>query len=137
VDHFDVSKNIFRSIGAVLAGFIFIGVTHTATDAVLEGIAVLPRGNLWVGTGLILMVIGYRAVLSLIGCYITARLAPHSPMKHALALGILGVVLSTVGAIVNAKLNLGPSWYTWTLVVIALPIAWLGGKLYELRSHRA
>ena len=130
-------SNILRSIGAVLAGFIFIVVTHTATDAVLEGIGVLPKGNLFVGTGLVLIVIGYRAVFSLIGCYITALLAPHSPMKHALALGVVGLVLSTVGAIVTANMNLGPSWYAWTLVVISLPIAWLGGKLYELRSRRS
>lgn len=130
-------SNLLRSIGAVLVGFIFIGLTHTATDAVLERVGVLPKGHLFVGSGLILIVIGYRAVLSLIGCYIAAWLAPHSPMKHSLALGIVGVLLSTVGAIVTANMNLGPSWYAWALVVIALPIAWLGGKLYELRSHRA
>ena len=130
-------SSILKSVGAVLAGFIFIVVTHTATDAVLERIGVLPKGNLFVSPGLILIVIGYRAVLSLIGCYITALLAPHSPMKHALALGIVGLVLSTVGAIVTANMNLGPSWYAWTLVAMSLPIAWLGGKLYELRSHRS
>ncbi len=124
---------ILRSVGAVLAGLIFIGITHTGTDAILENTGVLPKGNLHVGTGLILMVIGYRAVLSLIGCYITALLAPKSPMKHALALGIVGVLLSTAGAIATAKMNLGPSWYPWTLVVISLPIAWLAGKLYESR----
>lgn len=128
-------SSVLKSIGAVVAGLIFIVVTHTATDAVLEGIGVLPKGNLWVGTSLILVVIGYRAVLSLIGCHIAAWLAPHSPMKHALALGAVGVLLSTVGAIVAANMNLGPSWYAWALVVIALPIAWLGGKLYELRSQ--
>jgi hypothetical protein len=129
-------SSILKSVGAVLAGFIFIVVTHTATDAVLESIGVLPKGNLWVGPGLILLVIAYRAVFSLIGCYITALLAPHSPMKHALALGIVGVLLSTAGAIATANMNLGPSWYAWALVVISLPIAWLGGKLYELRSRR-
>ena len=129
-------SSILKSIGAVLAGFIFIVVTHSATDAVLESIGVLPKGNLFVGTGLILLVIGYRAVFSLIGCYIAALLAPHSPIKHALALGVVGLVLSTVGAIVTANMNLGPSWYAWALVVISLPIAWLGGKLYELRSRR-
>ena len=129
-------QQILRSIGAVLAGLIFIGVTHTGMDAILENIGVLPKGNLHVGTGLILIVIGYRAVLSLIGCYITARLAPNSPMKHALALGIVGVLLSTVGAIVTANMNLGPSWYAWTLVAISLPIAWLGGKLYELNHSQ-
>lgn len=129
-------RSPLKSVGAVLAGFIFIVVTHTATDAVLESIGVLPKGNLHVGTGLILIVIGYRAIFSLIGCYITARLAPHSPMKHALALGIVGVLLSTVGAIATANMNLGPSWYAWTLVAISLPIAWLGGKLCELRSRQ-
>jgi len=129
-----MTKDILKSVGAVLAGLIFIGITHTGMDAILENTGVLPKGNLHVGTRLILIVIGYRAVLSLIGCYITALLAPKSPMKHALALGIVGVLLSTVGAIATANMNLGPSWYAWTLVVISLPIAWLSGKLYELRN---
>jgi hypothetical protein len=93
---------------------------------------VLPKDNLFVGTGLIWFVIGYRAVFSFIGCYLTAKLAPHSPMKHALILGLIGLVLGSIGAIVGA--DLGPRWYAWTLAVIALPIAWLGGKLYELRK---
>ena len=131
-----ISKSILRSVGAVLAGFIFIGVTHTATDAILEKTGVLPKGNLFVGTGLILIVIGYRAVLSLIGCYITALLAPNRPMKHTLALGIVGVLLSTAGALATANMNLGPAWYAWTLVAISLPIAWLAGKLYELRQPK-
>ena len=126
-----MNKNIFKSIGAVLAGFIFIVITHTGTDAILEGVGVLPKGNLFVGTGLILIVITYRAVFSLIGCYLTAKLAPHHPMAHALTLGVVGLLLSSVGAIVAA--NLGPAWYAWTLAAISVPIAWLGGKLYELR----
>jgi hypothetical protein len=127
-----MSKTTIKSIGAVLAGFIFIVITHTATDAILESAGVLPKGNLFVGTGLILIVIGYRAVFSLIGCYLTAKLAPRNPMKHALILGLIGLVLSSIGAIVAA--DLGPAWYAWTLAAMALPIAWLGGKLHELRK---
>jgi len=127
-----MNKTTIKGIGAVLAGLIFIVITHTATDAVLQGAGVLPKDNLFVGTGLILIVIGYRAVLSFIGCYLTARLAPHSPMKHALVLGLIGVILGSIGAIAAA--DLGPGWYAWTLAAIALPIAWLGGKLYEQRK---
>ncbi len=58
-------------------------------------------------------------------------LAPQNPMKHAIILGIIGTVLSAVGAVVAA--DLGPVWYAWTLAVIAIPIAWLGGKLYEMK----
>lgn len=126
--------NILKSIGAVFAGLIFIGVTHTAADMVLESVGVLPEDHFFVGTGLILFVIGYRALFSVVGCYLTARLAPHRPMLHALILGGIGVVLSTGGAIANAEMNLGPDWYAWVLVLIALPCAWLGGWLATGRS---
>ncbi len=132
-----MKSNILRSILAVLAGFIFIGVTHSAIDALLEGIGVLPKGNLYVSTSLILFVIFYRAVFSLIGCYVTARLAPQKPMRHALILGTIGTLLSLAGAIITADMNLGPAWYAWSLVVIALPISWLGGKLFLARQKRA
>jgi hypothetical protein len=131
-----MGNSILKSIGAVVAGLIFIGVTHTATDALLEGIGVLPKGHLNVGPGLILLVIFYRAVLSLAGCYLTAWLAPNQPMKHALILGGIGTVLSAVGAIATADMNLGPAWYAWSLVVTALPIAWAGGKLYFSRTKK-
>jgi hypothetical protein len=129
-----MKSNTLKSIGAVLAGFIFIGVTHSAIDAILESIGVLPKGNLYVSTSLILFVIFYRAVFSLIGCYITAKIAPTNPMRHALILGGIGTLLSAVGAIVTADMNLGPAWYAWSLVLIALPVAWLGGKLYVSRN---
>jgi hypothetical protein len=129
-----MKKNIFKSIGAVLAGFIFIGVTHSAIDALLQGTGVLPKDHLYVSTPLILFVIFYRALFSLVGCYITAKLAPANPMKHALIVGGIGTLLSAVGAIVTADMNLGPAWYAWSLVFIALPISWLGGKLYVVRN---
>jgi hypothetical protein len=125
-----------KSIGAVFAGLLFIVITHTILDFIFEKIDLLPHGNLYTSTGIILFVISYRALFSLFGCYLTALLAPQKPMKHALILGGIGTLLSLVGVIVNAKMKLGPDWYAWSLVVIAMPIAWLGGKLY-LRKKTA
>ncbi|MGH2568785.1 MAG: hypothetical protein ACRDGA_10620 [Bacteroidota bacterium] len=96
----------------------------------------LPKGHLYVGTGLILVVIGYRALFSLIGCYLTAKLAPQNPMKHALVLGGIGLVFASLGAIVTANMNIGPAWYAWTLAVISLPVAWFGGRIYEIQLRR-
>jgi hypothetical protein len=127
-----MNNMILKSTGAVLAGLIFIVITSAVMDALLENTGVLPKENLFVGPGLILMVLGYRAVLSLIGCYLTARLAPSNPMAHALSLGVIGIIFSAVGTIAMA--DRGPAWYGWTLTALALPIAWLGGKLYELRK---
>lgn len=132
-----MKSTIWKSIGAVLAGLIFIGVTHTTIDAILESIGVLPKGHLNVSAQRILFVIFYRAVFSLAGCYLTAKLAPKDPMKHSLILGGIGTVLSAVGAIATANMNIGPAWYAWSLAIIALPIAWLAGKIYVTRSQSA
>jgi uncharacterized membrane protein len=131
-----MNKNVWKSIGAVLAGFIFIVVTHSAIDAILEGAGILPKGHLNVGAGLILFVLLYRAIFSFAGCYLTAKLAPGNPMKHSIILGGIGTVLSAVGAIVTANMDIAPTWYGWSLVVIALPLAWLAGKVHEERKAR-
>ncbi|MEX0720043.1 MAG: hypothetical protein WD059_05200 [Balneolaceae bacterium] len=130
-----MNKNIFKSIGAVLGGFIVIVVLSVGTDAILKAAELLPYDHLFVSTELIVFVIFYRAFYSLIGCYIAAKLAPSNPMKHALALGGVGIIVGSIGAVVAG--HLGPAWYAWTLVVIALPVAWLGGRLFELRSNRS
>lgn len=127
-----MNMNILKSIGAVLAGFIFIGASHSIIDAILESLGILPKGHLNVSTGLILMVVLYRAVFSFIGCYITASLSPGKPMKHTLILGLIGTILSAVGAVATANMNVSPAWYGWSLVLIALPIAWLAGKAFLL-----
>ena len=124
--------NILKSIGAVITGLVAIFVLSFATDAVLEAAGILQPGALLPMRGaelLIAAILVYRLVYSVFGCYMTARLAPNYPMRHAFALGVLGLVISIGGAIVAAQQSLGPAWYTWASVVFTLPCAWLGGKL--------
>jgi hypothetical protein len=49
------------------------------------------------------LALGYRFVFGVVGCWIAARLAPYAPMRHALALGALGVLVSTAGAVAMWK----------------------------------
>ena len=129
-----MTKNTFKSIGAVLAGFLAIVILSVGTDTILEQMGVLPAGALF-DTGLLLLALMYRSLYSVIGAYITARLAPHHPMRHALALGVLGIIVSALGTL--AARDLGPAWYGFALVLVSLPLAWLGGKEFELRSLAA
>lgn len=127
--------NTVRSVGAVLAGLILIFALSTATDEALHATGVMSRGPLPMrgAEGLILGLLAYRLVYSIAGCYLTGRLAPSRPMRHALVLGVIGLLFSTMGALVNSQQSRGPAWYPWALVVLALPCAWLGGKLAERR----
>lgn len=80
-----------KSIWAVFAGFLFIVVVSIAADTLLKLAGILPWDHLFVSTGLILFVLFYRAVFSLAGCYLTAKLAPSKPMNHAIILGVIGL----------------------------------------------
>ncbi len=122
-----------RSIGAVVAGLIVIFVLSTAVDLVLHATRVFPPWGKPMSDPLFALATAYRIVISIGVCYVTARLAPDRPMKHALALGMVGVVVSIAATIAtwNRGPEFGPKWYPIALVVIAMPCAWIGGKLAE------
>ena len=125
-----------KSVWAVIAGVLFTVVVTTLVDIVLHLSGVYPpEGKL--DDRLALVALSYRIVISVAGAWLTARLAPTRPMKHALILGWVGVLLGAVGLAVTWNLGLGPRWYPIALVVLALPQCWLGGKLYELRAVRS
>jgi hypothetical protein len=134
------SRRILQSIGAVLAGMVIGIVLTLGTDELLHIAGVFPPwGQSLVGfDGALLLATAYRAVYGVVGSYIIARLAPSRPMQHALIGGVIGFILSIVGAVAtwNGGAAFGPHWYPIGLIVTALPSAWAGGKLrlMQLRS---
>lgn len=128
-------RRLLRSAGAVLSGFIAVVVLSLATDQALHMLDVYPPwGQPMHDTGLVLLALSYRIVYAVAGSYLAARFAPRSPMRHAMALGVVGFVLSAVAAIATIPMDLGPSWFPIALVVTALPCAWLGGALHRVRT---
>lgn len=131
-------RRLWRSIAAVFLGFVAIVVLSLGTDQVLHVLKVYPPwGEPMHEPSLNLLALSYRLVYDTLGSYITAWLAPHSPMRHALIGGTIGFVLSTAGAIATIPMNLGPSWYPIALAASALPTAWLGGALWVQQHTRA
>jgi hypothetical protein len=124
--------SIIRSVLAVLAGLVTIFVTHLGTDQLLHTLQVFPPWDQPMhDPGLNALALSYRIVFSILGCYVTARLAPRAPMAHALVLGLIGTALSVAGVVATADMNLGPRWYPIALAASALPCAWLGGLLHR------
>ena len=124
------------SIWAVVAGVLFIVIVTTLVDIVLHATHVFPPMNQPINDALSLLATSYRIVISVGGAWLTARLAPAKPMKHALILGLVGVVLGLVGGVTTWNLGLGPRWYPIALAVLAMPQCWAGGKIYEMQSGR-
>ena len=118
----------------VLAGLLTVVILSTVTDQVLHVLEVYPPwGQPMYDSGLLLLALFYRIVYTVAGSYITATFAPYSPMRHAWALGVIGLIAGTAGAIATIPMHLGPAWYAIAIAVTALPCAWLGGVLYRVR----
>ena len=129
-------RRIGRSVGAVLAGFIVVVLLSIGTDLLLHAIGILPRLGDAVSDSLLLVATAYRTIYSVAGSYITARLAPDRPMNHALVGGVIGLILGTVGAVVTWNgAGMGHHWYSIALAVLALPCAWVGGRLRASQSQ--
>jgi hypothetical protein len=122
---------VLRRVGAVLAGLLAIFIVSSATDLVMHAAGVYPPFGQRMSDLLFLLATAYRIVYGVAGSYLTARLAPDRPMQHALALGFIGLVLSTAGA--AAMWKAGPPWYSLAIIASAMPCAWLGGKLRAIQ----
>ncbi len=124
-----MKNTLFKSIGAVLAGLVAGAVLSVGMDFTLSAAGILDMDRFkdnpsW----LVLVVALYRFLFNTAGCYIAAALAPARPMRHALALGFLGLLLSLLGSFM--MWDQAVAWYNISIILMALPCAWIGGRLY-------
>jgi len=126
------SRHLVRSIWAVFAGFAAVVALSVATDAVFHALGVFPPVGEPMSATLYMLALAYRTLFTVAGGYVTARLAPRRPMAHAIALGIIGIVAGTAGAV--TLWSFGDQWYPIALVLLALPSTWLGGRLHSRRQ---
>jgi hypothetical protein len=125
-------RRLGRSTGAVVAGFLSVVVLSTLTDAVLHAARVFPPLGVPMSDALFMLATAYRCVFTVFGGYVTARLAPHQPQRHALVLGCLGFTIAALAAVATwGRSDLGPAWYPLMLVATAVPCTLAGGQLFR------
>ena len=124
-----------KSIWAVIAGVLVIIVVTTLVDIAMHAFGVFPPMDQPINDALALLATSYRIVITVGGAWLTARLAPDKPMKHAMILGVVGTFLGIVGVVATWNRGLGPRWYPIALAVLAIPQCWAGGRLYVMPSH--
>ena len=127
------SRQRGRSILALLAGFVAAIVLSLGTDLGLHAVGLTPPLGQPMSDPWLLMATIYRTIYGVIASYIVARLAPNRPLRHALVGGLVGLVISIAGAAATWNRGLGPHWYPLALIVLAVPPAWVGGKIREMQ----
>src|SRR5213594_1528101 len=132
-----MTSTFWRSVRAIALGFVTVVALSLGTDELLHLLRVYPPWDQTMSGGLFGLATAYRIVYTVVGGYITARLAPQAPVHHALILGLVGLAPGLAGVMVAiAKPGLGPLWYPVALAVTGLPCTWLGGVLYRPRVHQ-
>jgi hypothetical protein len=130
------ARQLGRSVWAIVAGFLAVVILSLATDILLHLVHVDPPMNQRLSDNLSLLATFYRTIYSILGSYVTARLAPNRPLLHAMVGAGIGMVLGTVGAVATWNKDLGPHWYSIALVVEGIPCAWIGARIWEAQISR-
>ena len=125
-------KPRLASASAVAAGFIVTALTSTAADAVMHVAGIFPSAPRLISDPLFALAAAYRALFTVAGGYVTARLAPDRPMHHAWILAGIGLFAGLAGVVVYYTIGgaeLGPAWYAISIPFEAIPCVWLGAQL--------
>jgi hypothetical protein len=121
-----------RSVAAIFLGFVAVVVLSVGTDQILHVLRVYPPWDEpMLDIGLLLLALSYRVIYTVIGGFIAAWLAPEAPLRHAVILGIIGLLPGAGGVVAGATMDLGPLWYPVAIALTGLPCCCLGGVLYR------
>jgi hypothetical protein len=119
-----------RSATAIFSGFVAVVVLSLGTDQIMHILGIYPPWEEPMhDTGLLVLALSYRMIYTVIGGFIAAWLAPEAPMRHAVILGLIGLVPGGAGVIAAAGMDLGPLWYPIAIALTGLPCCCLGGVL--------
>jgi hypothetical protein len=127
-----LAKPWLASAGAIAAGFLVTALTSTGADAVMHATGVFPGTPRSMSDPLFALAAAYRALFTIAGGFVTARLAPARPMRHVWILAGIGLMAGLAGVAAYYSMGageLGPSWYAIAIPIEAIPCVWLGGRL--------
>ena len=139
-----MKNTVLKNTGAVIAGFVAALILTIGMDTLLEGTGIFPTVEeqqkygfnvLWMN----ILAILYRMVFTAFGGYLTAKISTGNPMRNVNILGVAGTIIAVIANTAVSQIpemaNVLPLWFSFALVLIAYPSAWLGGRLAVKNSN--
>ena len=124
-----------RFILAVIAGLATSMALSMITRTVLYWCGVFPPPfKPMFETHLVIVALVYHTIYAMSGAFVTANLARDKAKKAVIFLGSKEAIMWLLGTLLLWKHS--PAWYTITKAVIGIPVAMLGGWLYQVYRDR-
>lgn len=134
-------RNTFRSVGAIIAGIIVLTVVSFAIEAAADPLLMhlfpraLPDANaLKQSVPAHMVMFAYTFLSVMAGGFVTAWIARQHPVRDAVIMGAIEVLLTALA--MRAFPHQAPL-YSWIAgMIFCIPAAWLGGAL-RARTSKA
>jgi len=128
---------MFKSIMAIVVGFLVTGALAVGTTSLITSArpGSFDANGVPTSPTMMLVNLAYVGVFAIFGCWLAGKLAPNRAMRHALIVGVLGLILN-VGASIPLR-NAAPAWFIAAGVLTTMLWAWIGGRLAERRPTPA
>jgi hypothetical protein len=131
---------MWKSLLAVVAGVLTLTITSFAIEAVVNPIFMrtldLPDAAALIHhSGVKAVTFAYSLVCVAFGGYVSARLAPRLPLRHAIAMGVVQVGMTLLAMRAFPDLASPTQWIV--TAILAFPAAVAGGVWYTRRSKPA
>ena len=133
---------LLRHILPVVVGGAVALLLTIVTDNTLSAHGLLPAPEHPVfETGPLVLAAAYRALFTVLGAHLAARLAPEGQprIRYAIALGMMLFIVNVLGA--QSLRGLVPTWYWFAGIALPVPCAIIGGgtavRALEARARAA
>jgi hypothetical protein len=122
-----INDQMVRIIGAVLAGYVAVGILVVLTDlifaAAVPGFRAMTPAPLYYFVTLTFT----NTLYSIAGGYLCAAIARASVRTATLGLMIFGEIMGVVATVLSWRTE--PHWYAFGLLVLFPLAVWIGSKL--------
>jgi hypothetical protein len=127
---------MLRSILAIVAGCVVLIATGLLTDTILFKLfpAMIDAQEHVTSTTVAFLMLSYSIAYCVFAAYVAASIARRREVAHALALGVVLVLLLIYPTI--RFWDTTPVWYHVALFVLTIPACVAGGRWRALRHSR-
>jgi hypothetical protein len=125
----------YRLILSIIAGIATTMLLTIITDEVLNLLGKHPPlFKPILDDSLVQLVLVYHSLYAIIGAFVTAKIAKNQSRTAVLILGTKELFMWLVGMFI--LYDHSPTWYNVTKALLGIPLAFIGGRLYEYYRKR-
>ncbi len=125
----------FRLIVSVIAGIATTMILMMITNFILNIFGEHPPlFKPMLDDGQVQFDLVYHSIYAIIGAFVTAKIAKNQSRKAVLILGTKELFMWVIGMFL--LYDYAPTWYNVTKALLGVPLAWIGGRLYEYYKKR-